>query len=124
MQDRSFSRGFRRVCSFGGALVLGACGEYVTDQGMSVARVEVAASAVSLVLGDSVRLSAVAYASGGHVITSTKVRIAWVSDAPGIAEANVASGWVVARGVGQTIVRATSRGKTDSVRVLVTARAP
>jgi hypothetical protein len=105
-------------------MLLSGCAEYITDQGMRVARVDIAVPAVSLVVGDSLRLTAVAYNTDGRALTSSKVVIAWSSSVPAIAAIDAASGWVVARQVGQATIRATIRGTTDSMPIVVVTRAP
>lgn len=96
-------------------LMVHACtGETVTE--VSVSEVEVSPSAVSAVVGESVRLSAVVRDELGEELSS--VSLLWSSDDPSVAEVD-ASGLVHARSSGRVLVRATYEGVsgTSNVRV-------
>ena len=102
---------------------LAGCGGFINEE-PSVARVDIVEGRVSVPVGDSILLRALAYDQRDKVTLSSRIVIGWSIRAPAVARVDPASGWVVAQGVGQTVVTATARGVTDTVVVVVPPRAP
>jgi uncharacterized protein YjdB len=88
----------------------------VPDAPESVASVEVAAPATSLVVGGTLQLGATARTSGGAVLNGRP--IAWSSSDTAIATVSQ-SGLVRARAPGAVIVRAASEGRTGQAALTV-----
>ena len=83
-----------------------------------VASVMINAGSRSTTVGVTVQLTATARDANGRTLTGRA--ITWQSSAPGVATVN-ASGLVTAASVGNTVVTATSEGKSDTARVWVYA---
>ena len=100
--------------------MLAACSEMISgpsNSGERVARVIIAPDSVSLPRGRTMRLEAMVVDRSGAALDGRTIH--WVSSDP--THVNVtAAGVVTASAVGFSLVSATSEGKADTVKVLVT----
>jgi uncharacterized protein YjdB len=100
--------------------MLAACSEMISgpsNSGERVARVIIAPDSVSLPRGQIMRLDAMVVDRSGSALDGRTIH--WVSSDP--MHVNVtAAGVVTASAVGFALVSATSEGKADTVKVLVT----
>ena len=83
----------------------------------SVASVGINQTAVSLAVGASIQLTAVARDGAGLILPGRSFE--WTSSNPGIAAVTPASGFVTAIATGQVTITASSEGKQGSAQVLV-----
>ena len=100
--------------------MLAACSEMISgpsNSGERVARVIIAPDSVSLPRGQTMRLEAMVVDRSGGALDGRAID--WVSSEP--MHVNVTgAGVVTASAVGFSLVSATSEGKADTVKVLVT----
>ena len=101
-------------------LALAACGDGPSgpsNRGTPVARVIIVPDSVSLPQTQTMRLEALVVDAAGNALEGREVR--WTSS--DTVRVKVAlDGTLVANAVGMSLVRATSEGKADSVKVIVT----
>ncbi len=97
-----------------------ACGDGPSgpsNSGTSVARVIIVPDSVALPRAQTMRLEALVVDAAGNALDGREVR--WTSS--DTMRVKVASGGMItAADVGWSVVRATSEGKSDSVKVIVT----
>jgi hypothetical protein len=100
--------------------MLAACSEMIagpSNGGERVARVIIAPDSISLPRGQTMRLEAMVVDRSGGALDGRAIH--WVSSEP--MHVNVTgAGVVTASAVGFSLVSATSEGKADTVKVLVT----
>jgi uncharacterized protein YjdB len=112
---------FQRVAALGAVLVVGACQVPVSssDPSLGVVSVAIQPKTITVLVGDSVRLSANLVLSKGNLPPT----ITWNSSNPGLA---TVTGAGVVRGVatGAVVIRAASAGKADSAAVAVVIPSP
>jgi uncharacterized protein YjdB len=88
-----------------------------SNNGVSVARVIIAPDSVALPRGQTMRLEALLVDGGGNVLDGRDIR--WTSSDP-VRVTVAATGVITASEVGSSLVSATSEGKADTVKVIVT----
>lgn len=99
--------------------VLGACSDLAgpSSAGAAVARVIIAPDSVALPRGQTMRLEALLVDGGGNALDGRDIR--WSSSDP-LRVTVAPSGVITASTVGWSLVSATSEGKADTVKVIVT----
>lgn len=85
--------------------------------GVPVARVIIAPDSVALPRGQTMRLEALVVDASGNSLDGRDIR--WTSSDPGRV-AVTSTGMITASDVGWSLVSATSEGKADTVKVIVT----
>ena len=102
-------------------LILNACG---SDQGPDVvADVTVTPASTSLVVGDSVQLTATARSSDGRVLSLANRTTTWTTTNPEVATVS-GSGMVLALSLGRVVIRATIEDHGGEADVTVTETVP
>ena len=109
-----------RLASVAFAAILVACGDGPSgpsNSGSPVARVIIVPDSVALPRTQTMRLEALVVDAAGNALDGREVR--W-SSSDTVRVKVTAGGMITAADVGSSLVRATSEGKTDSVKVIVT----
>jgi uncharacterized protein YjdB len=102
------------------AIVLGACEGAISgpsNNGAAVARVVIAPDSIALPRGETMRLEAVLVDASGNTLDGRTIH--WMSSDTMRVKV-VSTGVITASSAGSSIVMATSDGKADSVKVIVT----
>ena len=100
--------------------MLGGCSDgpsSPSNNGVPVARVIIAPDSVALPRGQTMRLEALVVDASGNTLDGRDVR--WTSSDP-VRVPVTSAGTITASDVGWSLVSATSEGKADTVKVIVT----